>query len=187
MARLPPLDLAMLSGRQKELFDKIASGPRGRVAGPFNVLLQCPGVVDPVQELGRILRFDGVLPGHLRELAILVAARFWTAQFEWYAHARMAREQGLDAAVIEAIAAGTPPPLATPEENAVYDFCRELHDSHAVSDESYTQAVETLGQEGVIELTVLSGYYTLISMILNTFEIAPPDGAAPPLRAASEM
>ena len=107
MARLPPLDPAMLSGRQKELFDKIASGPRGRVAGPFNVLLQCPGVVDPVQELGRCLRFDGVLPGHLRELGILVAARFWTAQFEWHAHARMAREEGLDAAVIEAIAAGT--------------------------------------------------------------------------------
>ncbi len=185
MARLPPLDPASLSARQKELFDKIASGPRGRVAGPFNVLLQCPGVVDPVQELGRYLRFDGVLPGHLRELAILVAARFWTAQFEWYAHARMAREQGLDTAVIEAIAAGTTPPLATPEENAVYNFCRELHANHALGDKSYTRAVEMLGREGVIELTVLSGYYTLISMILNTFEIAPPDGAAPPLGPAS--
>ncbi len=185
MARLPPLDPAMLSGRQKELFDKIASGPRGRVAGPFNVLLQCPGVVDPVQELGRYLRFDGVLPGHLRELAILVAARFWTAQFEWHAHARMAREEGLDAAVIEAIAAGATPPLATPEENAVYNFCRELHGNHALGDDSYAQAVETLGQEGVIELTVLSGYYTLISMILNTFEIPPPDGTAPPLGPAS--
>jgi 4-carboxymuconolactone decarboxylase len=121
----------------------------------------------------------------LRELGILVTARFWTAQFEWYAHARMAREEGLDAAVIEAIAAGTTPSLATPEENAVYNFCRELHGNHAVGDESYTQAVAMLGREGVIELTVLSGYYTLISMILNTFEIAPPDGAAPPLGAAS--
>ncbi len=99
----------------------------------------------------------------------------------------MAREQGLDAAVIEAIAAGTAPPLASPEENAVYDFCRELHGNHAVADDSYTQAVEMLGREGVIELTVLSGYYTLISMILNTFEIAPPDGAAPPLGPASGM
>ncbi len=185
MARLPSLDPTMLSDRQKELFDKIASGPRGRVAGPFNALLQCPGVVDPVQELGRYLRFDGVLPGHLRELAILVAARFWTAQFEWHAHARMAREEGLDAAVIEAIAAGATPVLATPEENAVYDFCRELHGNHALGDDSYTQAVAMLGQEGVIELTVLSGYYTLISMILNAFEIAPPDGTAPPLGAVS--
>ncbi len=187
MARLPPLDPAMLSGRQKELFDKIASGPRGRVAGPFNVLLQCPGVGDPVQELGRCLRFDGALPGHLRELGILITARFWTAQFEWHAHARMAREEGLDTAVIEAIAEDATPVLATPEENAVYNFCRELHGNHAVSDESYTQAVEMLGQEGVIELTVLSGYYTLISMILNTFESPPPDGAAPPLGAASKM
>ena len=187
MARLPPLDPAMLSDLQKEIFDKIASGPRGRVAGPFNVLLQCPSIADQVQELGRCLRFDGVLPGHLRELGILVTARFWTAQFEWHAHARMAREQGLDTAVIEAIAAGATPVLATPEENAVYNFCREPHGNHAVSDDSYTQAVAMLGREGVIELTVLSGYYTMISMILNTFEIAPPDGAAPPLGAGSGM
>ena len=181
MARLPPLDPTMLSGRQKELFDKIANGPRGRVAGPFNVLLQCPGVVDPVQELGRYLRFDGVLPGHLRELGILVTARFWTAQFEWYAHARIAREEGLDAAAIAAIAEGAAPVLATPEEDIIYAFCRELHETHAVGVDTYGKALDILGQEAVIELTLLSGYYTTVSMILNTFEVPLPEGVAPPL------
>ncbi|MFQ5953595.1 MAG: carboxymuconolactone decarboxylase family protein [Kiloniellales bacterium] len=183
MERLPPLDPAKLTDRQKRLFDKIAGGPRGGVAGPFNVLLRCPGVADPVQELGRYLRFEGVLPGPLRELAILVTARFWTAQYEWYAHARIAREEGVDGSVIEAIADDTTPDLATPQEIAVYNFCRELHADRMVSDECYTQAVDTLGPEAVIELTVLAGYYAMISMILNTFEIPLPDGVAPPLAA----
>ncbi len=183
MERLPPLDPAKLSDRQKQLFDKIASGPRGGVTGPFNVLLQCPGVGDPVQELGRYLRFDGVLPGPLRELAVLVTARFWTAQFEWHAHARIARDEGVDASVIEAIADGTTPRLATPQENAVYNFCRELHANHMVGDACYTQAVDALGREAVIELTVLAGYYAMISMILNAFEVPLPDGVAPPLGA----
>ena len=186
MARLSPLDPAMLSDRQKEIFDKIASGPRGRVAGPFKVLLQCPGVADQVQELGRCLRFDGVLPGHLRELGILVTARFWTAQFEWHAHARIARDEGLDDAVILAIAEGAAPAPATPEENAVYAFCRELHETHAIGADTYAAAVETLGQEAVIELTVLSGYYTTISMILNVFEVPLPEGVTPPLAPRSE-
>ncbi len=176
MERLPALEPAMLSDRPRKLFDKIASGPRGGVAGPLNVLLQCPGVGDPVQELGRYLRFEGVLPGPLRELAILVTARFWTAQFEWHAHARIAREEGL-------YAVGTTPLLATPQENAVYNFCHELHTNRMVGDACYTQAVETLGREAVIELTVLAGYYAMISMIINAFEVPQPDGVAPPLGA----
>ena len=97
------------------------------------------------------------------------------------AHARIAREQGLDDAAIAAIAEGAVPALATPEENIVHDFCRELHETRAVMADTYAKAVETLGQEAVIELTVLSGYYTTISMILNTFEVSLPEGVAPPL------
>ncbi len=182
MARLPPLNPAALSGGQKALYDKIKSGPRGRVGGPMEVLVGCPTAGDPLQELGGRLRFDGALPGKLRELAILVAARFWTAQFEWHAHARIAREEGLDDSVIAAIAEGAPPALASPEETIVYTFCRELHDAHAIGDETFAKAVEVLGQEAVIELTVLSGYYTTVSMILNTFEVPLPDGVTPPLQ-----
>ncbi len=186
MGRLPPLDPAALSGGQKALYDKIVSGPRGRVAGPLEAMVLCPAVGDPLQQLGARLRFDRVLPGKLRELAILVAARFWTAQFEWHAHARIARDEGLDDAVVAAIAEGAAPALATPEENAVYGFCRELHETHGVGAATYAAAVETLGQEAVIELTVLSGYYTTIAMILNTFEVPLPEGVAPPLRPLSD-
>jgi 4-carboxymuconolactone decarboxylase len=185
MARLPPLNPAALSGGQKALYDKIKSGPRGRVGGPMEVLVCCPTAGDPLQELGGRLRFDGVLPGKLRELAILVAARFWTAQFEWHAHARIAREEGLDDSVIAAIAEGAAPALASPEETIVYTFCHELHDAHAIGDETFSKAIEVLGQEAVIELTVLSGYYTTVSMILNTFEVPLPDGVTPPLRPLS--
>ncbi len=185
MARLPPLDPAALSGARKALYDKIVGGSRGRVAGPLEAMVLCPAAGDPLQELGGRLRFAGVLPGKLRELAILVAARFWSAQFEWHAHARIAREQGLDDAVIAAIAEGATPALATPAENAVYGFCRELHETHAIGADTYAKAVETLGQEAVIELTVLSGYYTTISMILNVFEVPLPDGVAPPLAPRS--
>jgi 4-carboxymuconolactone decarboxylase len=151
----------------------------------MEAMVLCPAAGDPLQELGARLRFDGVLPGKLRELAILVAARFWTAQFEWHAHARIAREEGLGDSVIAAIAEGTPPGLASPEETIVYTFCRELHETHAVGDDTYAKAVEVLGQEAVIELTVLSGYYTTVSMILNTFEVPPPDGVTPPLQPLS--
>ncbi len=115
MGRLPPLDPTALNGGQKALYDKIMRGPRGRVGGPLEAMVLCPAAGDPLQELGGRLRFDGVLPGKLRELAILVAARFWTAQFEWHAHARIAREEGLDNAVIAAIAEGAAPALASPE------------------------------------------------------------------------
>ncbi len=186
MARLPPLDPASLTGARKALHDKIVSGPRGRVAGPLEAMVRCPAIGDPLQALGGRLRFEGVLPGKLRELAILVVARFWSAQFEWHAHARIARDEGLDDVVMAAIAEGAAPALATPAENAVYAFCRELHETHEVGAATYAVAVEWLGQEAVIELTVLSGYYTTISMILNTFEVPLPEGVTPPLRPLSE-
>ena len=186
MGRLPPLDPAALTGVQKALYDRIMSGPRGRVAGPLEAMVLCPAAGDPLQELGGRLRFDGVLPGKLRELAILVAARFWSAQFEWHAHARIAREEGLDDAAIAAIATGAAPALATPEENIVYSFCRELHETRAIGAATYAEAVEILGQEAVIKLTVLSGYYTTVSMILNTFEVPLPEGVAPPLAPLAE-
>ncbi len=182
MRRLPPLDPTALNGGQKALYDKIMSGPRGRVGGPMEAMVLCPAAGDPLQELGARLRFGGVLPGKLRELAILVAARFWSAQFEWHAHARIAREEGLDDSAIAAIAEGTPPVLASPEETIVYTFCRELHEAHAIGDETFAKAVAVLGREAVIELTMLAGYYTAVSMILNTFEVPPPDGVTPPLQ-----
>ncbi|HEX9703035.1 MAG TPA: carboxymuconolactone decarboxylase family protein [Rhodospirillales bacterium] len=179
MSRLPQLDPAKLAGRQKEIYDKIVDSPRGGVRGPFGVLLHAPGVADPVQALGAYLRFDSVLPGRLRELAILITARFWTAQFEWHIHRGFAEKEGLDPAIIDAIAARQTPEFHAADEKVVYAYCRELHKQHRVSDATYADAVKVLGAEAVVELTALNGYYTLISMVLNAFEVPVPTGEAP--------
>lgn len=178
MERLSTLDPERLTARQRDVYDKIA-GTRGGVRGPFAVLLRCPEIADDVQALGAHLRFAGGLPGRLRELAILTTARFWTAQYEWAAHAPIAEKEGLDPAVIEAIAARRKPAFAAADEEAVYGFCRECLGRHRVGDAAYARAVEALGEDGVVELAAVVGYYSLISTVLNAFEVAPPEGAAP--------
>ncbi len=180
MSRLPQLDPAKLKAKQKEVYDKIASGPRGGVRGPFGVLLHAPGVADPVQAVGAYLRFDSPLPGRLRELAIMITARFWTAQFEWHIHRGFAEKEGVAPAVIDAIAERRTPEFANDDERIVYAYVRELHKQHRVSDATYAEAVKVLGIENVVELTAVAGYYTLISMVLNAFEVPVPD-APPPL------
>ena len=180
MQRLAPVDAADLTESQKEVHDKIAGGPRGGVRGPFAVLLHNPVVADPVQELGARLRFRGTLPGKLRELAILTVARQFTAHYEWHAHVTFAKEEGLDPAIIEAIAERRPPDFPSPDEEAVYAFCREILDGRRPGDEVYARTAEAVGADGLVELVALAGYYSLISMVLNAFDIEPPEGAGPP-------
>ncbi len=177
MPRLPDLDAESLTPEQQRVHDNITNGPRGGVRGPFAVLLHHPGVADHVQAMGIHLRFDGVLPGHLRELAILTAARFWGAEYEWNAHAPIAEKEGLSRGVIDAIAENRTPDFAGDEESTVYAFCRELHADHRVTDATFDAASAALGHDGVVELTALCGYYTLISMTLNTFQVRAPEGA----------
>ncbi|HJO74545.1 MAG TPA: carboxymuconolactone decarboxylase family protein [Rhodospirillales bacterium] len=176
MPRLLELDPSALTPKQQRVHDVIANGPRGSVRGPFAALLHCPGVADYVQAMGIHLRFDAVLPGLLRELAILTTARFWKAEYEWNSHAPIAEKEGLSPAVIDAIALNQTPEFHSPDQQAVYAFCRELHENHHVGDTVYEQAIDALGLEAVMELTAVAGYYTLISMVLNTFEVAPPEG-----------
>ncbi|MFQ5764995.1 MAG: carboxymuconolactone decarboxylase family protein [Rhodospirillales bacterium] len=178
MERLSTLDPESLSPRQRDVYDKVA-GTRGGVRGPFAVLLRCPEIADGVQALGAQLRFAGGLPGRLRELAILTTARFWTAQYEWAAHAPIAEKEGLDPAVIDAIAQWRKPVFDAAEEKAVYDFCHESLGRRRVGDDTYARALESLGEDGVVELAAVVGYYSLISTVLNAFEVAPRDGAVP--------
>jgi len=181
MSRIPELLPAGMTDAQRAVFDKITSGPRGSVRGPFLPLMHCPGAADPIQELGAYYRFNGILPGRLRELSILVTARFWGAQFEWAAHSVIAEKEGVDPAVIEAISKNEIPTFTSGDDQVVYSFCKENHETHRVSDKTYQQATEILGHAGVVELVSLCGYYTLISMVLNTFDVPSPDPDNPPL------
>jgi len=183
MSRLASIDPENMSTAQKKAHDGIASGPRGSVRGPFAALLHNPGVADAVQRMGASLRFDGTLPDNLREIAILVTGRFWTAQYEWWAHARIALEVGVDEAIVNAMAQRRRPSFVKSDEAAVYEFCTELHEKNNVSDENYAWVVEQLGESGAVELIALCGYYTIISMTLNVAQTELPDGVEPPLRA----
>ena len=177
MTRYEPVRPETMTDAQKAVHDSIASGPRGSVFGPFPVLLHSPGLADQVQKLGAFLRFGSSLPGNLREIAVLVAAKFWAAEFEWYAHAPIAREEGVSEAVIEAIRGGAEPEFDDEAEEAVYRFSVALHGTHNVDDALYRRAQALLGQEALTDLIAVSGYYTLLAMTLNVYRVPTPDGS----------
>lgn len=180
MSRLPPLLRETMSDSQIELYDRIA-GKRGAVRGPFNVWLYSPELCDKVEALGRFVRFECSVPEALRQLAVLVVARHWDAQYMWTSYAKRAAELGIPAEIIAAIAERRAPHFAAPQEKAVYDYARELLESHRVSDATYRAAVALLEPKGAVDLTALIGNYSMVAMVLNAFEIDLPAGVAPPL------
>jgi len=179
MYRLPALTVENLTAEQKRVYDAIVTGPRGAIGGPFAPWLLSPELADRAQSLGAFCRFGTSLPPRLSELAILVTARHWTAQFEWYAHAPMAREGGLADAAIDAIAERRRPENLQADEQAVYDFACESLATGRVGDDTYRRATEALGERAVVELVGILGYYCLVSLTLNIFRIEPPDGSVP--------
>lgn len=181
--RLPLPRADSLTADQRRVYEAIESGPRGSVPELFMALLHNAELADRVQSLGALLRYDTSLGPRLSELAILAVARHWSCQYEWHWHAPEAAKAGLPATVIEAIRQRRPPPLAAPDEMAVYDFTCELQINRAVSDETYDKALSLLGPAGVVELTALNGYYAMIAMTLNEHRVPLPDGAAPQLPA----
>ena len=178
--RLADLDPADLTTEQREVYDRIITGPRGQVAGPLRVWLHNPQLADRAQALGQYARYDTCLPPVLSELAILVTARIWSSGFEWAHHAPIARAAGLRGAVVTAIAAAEVPPFDDDMQQAVFAFSVELHRDRRVSDGAYAMAIEFLGEQAVLDLVAICGYYTLISMTINTYEIAGGDGPTLP-------
>ena len=176
VARFPEIRDDALDDEQRRVAAKIISGPRGSLPGPFVPLLHSPGLADRVQSLGAYLRFECSLPEDLKELAVLVTARRWTAQFEWYAHSRFALEAGLSSEIIAAIAEDRRPEGLSPVQAAIYDFCVELHDKGQVSDGNFQRASDHLSLRSVMDLIALCGYYTLIAMILNVAQVPVPEG-----------
>ncbi len=179
MSRLPELTPETMTEAQARVAEEIASGPRGGVRGPFPWLLRSPGIAAHVQRLGAYIRYESALPGNLRELAILITARFWRAQYEWHAHQPLALKEGVDEAVIAALQHRRRPEFTDDAEAAVYDFCTAMLESHEVSDTAYEAALARLGEERLVDLIGLMGYYSLLAMVMATFQIPVPGGEAP--------
>lgn len=182
--RFPRLTPEQMTGAQREVAAQIAAGPRGEVRGPFVALLHHPELARRIQALGEQLRWHGTLPAALTELAVLVTARRWTCQHEWYMHEKLARKAGVADATIAAIAEKRPPEGLSPDEAAVYAFCAEAHASGRVGDAAFEAVCARFGREGALELLVLCGYYSMMAMVLNTAGLPLPDGAPPPLKDA---
>ncbi len=181
MARVSDLSREDMNEEQGRVADEIAAGPRGGLRGPFPAWLRSPTLADRAQKLGEFCRFNTSLEPRLSELAILVTARHWTAQYEWYAHAKIAREAGVADEIIEAIRNRETPEIADPDEALVYSLASEYYASHRVGAETYAQAVERLDEHGVVELVGVMGYYGLVAMTLNVFEMELPEGEPQPL------
>ncbi len=191
--RFKPIPIESLSAEQRELYDAIRSGPRAKIAnsgaskpgplgGPFNVWLRSPAIGDLVQRLGEEIRFRSSLPSKLNELAILVTARFWTSQYEWHAHCKLALEAGLEPAVAQDIAEDRRPAKMDADEAIIYDASQELHERQGMSDATYARVLDRFGERGVFDLIAVNGFYSLVSMCLNVDRTPLPDGLPLPLK-----
>ncbi|MFI5002021.1 MAG: carboxymuconolactone decarboxylase family protein [Reyranellales bacterium] len=181
MSRLVPLDLNKLNAEQKKVADAIVAGPRGALRGPFEPWLRSPLLADRAQKLGEYCRFNNSLPRDLSELAILLVGRHFKAQYEFYAHARLAKEAGLAPAIVEAVRTRTTPPFTRDVERIVYDFVTEYLDTNRVAAANYKRAIDAFGETGVVDLVGVCGYYMLVSMTLNVFDMKLPPGEPEPL------
>ncbi|MBP0616883.1 carboxymuconolactone decarboxylase family protein [Jiella mangrovi] len=179
MARISPPDPQTMTARQREVHDAIASGPRGKVRGPLAVWLHRPELADAAQALGRYCRYDTLLEPRLSELAILTIARIWGSEFEWWAHKPIGLKAGLSEAVVETIRTNGEPVFERADEAIVHEFTRAVHTERKVSDDLYARAVSVLGEEAVVDLAGILGYYALISLTINVFDVDVPDPDAP--------
>lgn len=177
--RLPVLSDEEMTERQQELAARIA-GRRGAVRGPFRVWLHSPEMCERAESLGAFARFDCSLPQHLRELALLMAARNWDAQYSWNAHAHQAIEAGISEAAVKAIAERREAAFGDEADQAFYRFCREVLDEHFVSDATFATALEHFGPKGLVDTIGALGNFTMLGMCLNTFQVDLQPDREPP-------
>lgn len=178
--RLPDLDDDGMTLEQREVAGRIKAGPRGVVVGPLRVWLNSPRLAQRAQELGAFCRYHSSLPTRLSELAILVTGAHWRSGFEFAHHAPIGIAAGLSPDVVEAVRVGRRPQGMTEEEASVHDVAVELHRERFVSGATYARAEAALGRLALVDLVGILGYYTLISMTINAFEVPLPDGAEDP-------
>lgn len=181
--RFPVIAHEDLTDEQRAVVDGIQSGPRGAgLRGPFNALLRAPQLCDVVQRVGAYVRYSTSIPAPLNEMAICMAGRKWGAQYEFYAHRRIGIDAGLNPAILDAIADGRRPADMGADEAIVYDFVAALLSTGQVPDGPYNAAKERFGERGVMDLVGATGYYSLVSMVLNVAEVPLPEGETPPLK-----
>jgi 4-carboxymuconolactone decarboxylase len=177
MSRLEFPDRDALSAAARDVYDATASGRRGRVPKNVMVWLRSPELAARAQRLGEFVRYETTLGQRRSELAILVVARRWTAQYEWAIHAAEAARAGVPLAIIADIAERRTPDFDDEVDQIIFDFSTALVTSSSVPDEVYRKTVGTLGEQATVELVAVIGYYTFVAMTLNAFEIEPPPGA----------
>jgi 4-carboxymuconolactone decarboxylase len=182
--RMPEIALDKMTPAQRTVADSIMSGPRKGMSGPFNAWLRSPELADRLQKVGEYLRFNTSLDKRVNEMAIIMTAQFWGSQYEWYAHAPLALKAGLDPKIVEAIGAGRKPDNMKDNEAIVWEFTTQLRRDHGVDDALYARAVEKFGEQGVMDLVAVNGYYDVVSMTLNVAHVAPPAGKQLPFKQA---
>lgn len=170
-----------MTPEQLRVVEAVIAGPRGTLVGPLRAALHRPDLAEAWQRFGAMLRFDTSLPPRLSELAILVTARRWNSQLEWHVHALAAQKAGLPQSVMDSLIKGETPVFDDADDADIYEFSREMQLCGQVGDATYERVHNRWGPLGVVELTTLIGYYTLVSMTLNAHHIPLPEGAEPPL------
>ncbi len=165
--RMPPIPEAQRTPAQQQAAALICAGPRGAVKGPYHCILRSPGLTTPMQELGAYIRFECKLELRINEMAALITARHWSCQFEWQAHEKHARAEGLADHIITAIAEGRRPDNMAEDEAVTYDFVSELLARHGVCDATYARGIKQFGEERLMDLMGVTGYYSALALIMN--------------------
>lgn len=181
--RLKDIPEADMTDKQREVLLAIqTSRGRGTLGGPFGVMLHAPDYGDLAQKLGAYCRYKTAIPPHLSEFTILVIGRLWRSQYEFWVHAPIAEKAGVSKQTIADLRAGRRPKKLSKEERAIYDFIEELHKTRRVSDKTYAKLHALFGDAGMVEFTGILGYYTLVALSLNVFNVPLPEGETLPFR-----
>ena len=176
-----------MTAEQQDLYGRKMVGPWADLRGPFNALMRSPGMGDKALGLGDEIRHRNSLADRLVELAILVTGRQWSAQYEWWAHYKRAKEAGLPMHIADAIAVGRRPTGMQPDEEAIYDFSTELHQTQQVGDAVWARARALFTEQQILDLIATCGFYVLISMVLNVARAGIPGGEEPPLKPLTRV
>ena len=179
--RLPPISPSQWTPAQRAMAQPIIDGPRGALISPFVPLLRSPELMDHAQRMGEYLRYRSSIGLRLSELAICITARQWSQQVEWAIHAPIAEREGIAPEALADIAQGRIPRALQADEAVLYAFCTELHRNQGVSDATWNAAKALWGEQGVIDLVGVNGYYTFLSMVMNSARTTVPASSAQPL------